>query len=143
MENTENRYNAGETFLDVYLRRKKQVGIITDATPEQKAAQIQYFRRLCEDVPSLSLCTLKQAKLYMWQRFKELHPNVEFQANGLYTTLSHYAAQEDAFLAAKTANDADTSFTKGIAIVGSYGVGKSTLLKCIKQMPKGCRFRVY
>jgi hypothetical protein len=138
MENTENRYNAGETFLDVYLRRKKQVGIITDATPEQKAAQIEYFQRLCEDVPSLSLCTLKQAKLYMWQRFKELHPNRQFSPNELYPVLSYYASQDDVFLVAKTANDADCSFAKGIAIVGSYGVGKSTLLKCIKQMPKGC-----
>jgi predicted ATPase len=138
MENTENRYNAGETFLDVYLRRKKQVGIITDATPEQKAAQVEYFQRLCEDVPSLSLCTLKQAKLYMWQRFKELHPNRQFSPNELYPVLSYYASQDDVFLVAKTANDADCSFAKGIAIVGSYGVGKSTLLKCIKQMPKGC-----
>lgn len=132
------RYQPGETFLDVYLRRKKQVGAIAEATPEQKAAQVEYFQRLCEDVPSLSLCTLKQAKLYMWQRFKGLHPNVEFKANELYTTLSHYAAQEDVFLASITANGADCSHSKGIAIVGSYGVGKSTLLKCIKQMPKGC-----
>ena len=138
MENTENRYNAGETFLDVYLRRKKQVGIITDATPEQKAAQIEYFQRLCEDVPSLSLCTLKQAKLYMWQQFRELHQNRQFTPNELYTVLSYYAAEENTFLGFKTANNADTSFAKGIAIVGSYGVGKSTLLKCIKQMPKGC-----
>ena len=138
MENTENRYNAGETFLDVYLRRKKQVGIITDATPEQKEAMQKYWATCYEDISSIELATLKQAKLQMWQRFKYLHPNVEFQANELYTTLSHYAAQDDTFLVAKTANDADTAFTKGIAIVGSYGVGKSTLLKCIKQMPKGC-----
>lgn len=142
MENTENRYNAGETFLDVYLRRKKQVGIITDATPEQKAAQVQYFQRIYEDVPSLSLCTLKQAKLYMWQRFRQLHPNVEFQANQLYAILSHYAAQEDTFLSIETCNDKNkvvlATFEKGIAIVGGYGVGKSTLLKCIKQMPNGC-----
>ena len=78
----------------------------------------------------------------MWQRFKELHPNVEFQANELYTTLSHYAAQEDAFLSLETHNDKKkitfATLEKGIAIVGGYGVGKSTLLKCIKQMPKGC-----
>ena len=64
--------------------------------------------------------------------------NRQFSPNELYPVLSYYASQDDAFLAAKTANDADTAFTKGIAIVGSYGVGKSTLLKCIKQMPKGC-----
>lgn len=138
MENTENRYNAGETFSDVFIRRKKEKGVIVEPTPEQKEAMQKYWATCYEDIASIELATLKQAKLYMWQRFKELHPNVEFQANELYTTLSHYAAQEDLFLRSKTANDADCNFTKGIAIVGNYGVGKSTLIKCIKQMPKDC-----
>lgn len=132
------RYLPGETLMDVFIRRKKEKGVIAEPTPEQKEAMQKYWATCYEDIASIELASLKQAKLYMWQRFKELHPNRQFSPNELYPVLSYYAAQDDTFLVAKTANDADTAFTKGIAIVGSYGVGKSTLLKCIKQMPKGC-----
>ena len=136
MENQ--RYQTDETFLEAYLRRKKQLGVIAEATPEQKRAQAEYFQLLNKPVPSLTLCSLQQAKVSMWRRFNELHQNVEFKANELYTIVSYYAAQEDAFLGIKTANNVGCSFAKGIALVGNYGVGKSTLLKCLKQLPKDC-----
>lgn len=136
------RYLPNDTLLDAYLRHKKEKSMIAETTPEQKIATREYWERTNAAIPEKELATLKQAKLYMWQRFRQLHPNVEFQANQLYAILSHYAAQEDTFLSIETCNDKNkvvlATFEKGIAIVGGYGVGKSTLLKCIKQMPNGC-----
>ncbi len=130
--------NKGVDILALYQKWKQaknpQVAaqIATPQTAPDNATRILNTQGEMQLIPRGAV-----AKLMLY-RFNELTGNKPFIKSDLYSTIADYLSKDANFLNANTISRSETAqpdFKKGIAFVGTFGVGKSTLLKCCQQLP--------
>jgi DNA replication protein DnaC len=141
------RYLNGESIAEAWERRKK-TNSTTPITEEQKAKNREYWSAVynskAAEVVQADIPTTLQWFGFRWREIRNASttPNKPFERHELHDVLTYYAASDKSVRGFETADGGKCLLTKGIAIIGDVGVGKSTLLKLLKQMPSGSLYKI-
>ena len=126
----------GVPFFKLY-QKHKEANRPQVSNPEKDQAVTDYYARLW-DFGELRLITRAEMPHYMLKRHTQLSKK-PFVKHINHSYLADYFAGDPKFSEAQIIAKHDRmkpALTKGIALVGDYGVGKSTALKCCSQLDK-------
>ena len=142
---SDERYLPGERIADAWKRRQQSNQPTSPITEQQKNAQKEYWANLYKEKPEPQQANLEvAANWFNHQWHKNKKQKSAFSPHYLYEVLLHYAAAEPTTAAFTTAIEGRfMNLDKGVAIIGDLGVGKSTLLKSLRQMPKDGMFFIH
>jgi len=122
-----------------------------NVTPEQIQFKKDYVKKITEETP---LIEFKISKKWLWENFlinyKELNQKDFIQTTETLDNVKaifYYFLKDENFFFCENVNAlSKPSFDKGLLLVGSYGNGKTSVMKAIEktlQGIKGYNFKIY